>query len=134
MLYDAYRSNFSNSIGEKVFEFVKEFFGFEINIKILKYEEEYFLTKNHSITISRNLSASVGIKQEKAFSINSSIFIEIKDSDIELEPKLEALFSDTFLTAKIPFKDIKAKLFTIFGDTDLYLSVGCMKYSITVFA
>ena len=124
----------ANSIGEKVFEFVKEFFGFEINIKILKYEEEYFLTKNHSITISRNLSASVGIKQEKAFSINSSIFIEIKDSDIELEPKLEALFSDTFMTAKIPFKDIKAKLFTIFGDTDLYLSVGCMKYSITVFA
>ena len=122
----------ANSIGEKVFEFVKEFFGFEINIKILKYEEEYFLTKNHSITISRNLSASVGIKQEKAFSINSSIFIEIKDSDIKLEPKLEALFSDTFLTAKIPFKDIKAKLFTIFGDTDLYLSVGCMKYSIII--
>ena len=36
------------------------------------------------------------------------------------------------MTAKIPFRDVRCKLGQIFGDTDLSLSVGLMKYSFII--
>ena len=118
-------------IGEKVFEFVKEFFGIKLNIKFLEYEKEYFLTMYHSITIKRTVTASNGFNQEKAFKINSNLSLD-KFSKSYLEPKISAIFSNEFCKINIPGNDIEIKLKKIFPDTEFSFSFGFRKVSFII--